>query len=157
MDTTILDENILYIWCDGGVRNNQDRNNNIGGWAALLKYHNDTKEIIGNAKNVTNNQMELQSCIEALKIIKNKNIKTIVTSDSAYLVNGINNWINKWIKNNWITVDKNPVKNKEIWQELFELKSKFKDIEFFHCAGHADNEGNNRVDMLVNRSMDELE
>ena len=100
--------------------------------------------------------MEVKACIEALKIIKNKNIKTIITSDSAYLVNGINNWINKWIKNNWITVDKNPVKNKEIWQELFELKSKFKNIEFVHCAGHADNEGNNRVDQLVNLSMDEL-
>lgn len=101
--------------------------------------------------------MELTACIQALKAIKNKNIPVEVVMDSQYVINGINQWINNWIKKGWKTSQKKPVENKELWKELYNLKNQFADIKFIYCKGHADNEGNNRADELANIAMDEIE
>lgn len=145
----------IYVYSDGGCRGN-GQENNIGAWAAVLKYKGNIKEIFGTAKNTTNNIMELTSCIEALKAIKNKTIPVEVTMDSQYVIKGINEWIYSWLKKNWINSQKKPVENKELWQELYNLKQQFADIKFVQCKGHADNEGNNRSDKLVNLAMDNL-
>lgn len=145
----------IYLFCDGGCRGNQEKIN-IGGWGAFLQYKGFEKELWGNTKNTTNNIMELTSAIEGLKAIKNKMIPVEVIMDSQYVVQGINTWIQGWINKNWQTKNKQPVKNKELWQELYNLKTQFKDINFRQILGHAGNYGNERADLLANRAMDEL-
>ncbi|MDD4779073.1 MAG: ribonuclease HI [Tissierellia bacterium] len=148
--------NKIYIFCDGGCRGNQFEHN-IGGWGAVITYGDKTKEIYGNTKDTTNNIMELTSCIKALKTLKRYDIPIEVTMDSQYVIKGMNEWIQGWIKKGWRNSQKKPVENKELWQELLELKNRFTDIKFIQCQGHADNKGNNRADELANIAMGEIE
>ncbi|NFF75933.1 ribonuclease HI [Clostridium sporogenes] len=154
-------KNMITIYCDGGCRGNQKKHN-IGGWGAILTQ-NDTdneKEIYGNKINTTNNQMELTACIKSLEAIKEDarcKVNIEIYSDSAYLVNGMNSWINGWIKKNWINSKKKPVENKELWQQILELTKKFENVTFNKCKGHSGEELNERADELANIAMDELE
>ena len=97
------------------------------------------KEISGAMNNTTNNIMEITAVIEALKLLKVEcDVK--IYSDSAYVVNSFNQgWIYNWMKNNWRTSNKEPVKNKELWIELYNLTKKHK-VEFIKVKGHSDNE-----------------
>ena len=106
------------------------------------------KEIYGGNKNTTNNIMELTAVIEALKMLKYP-CEVNLYSDSAYVVNAFEKgWIYNWLKNNWKTSGKEPVKNKELWQELYNL-TKIHEVTFNKVKGHADNEYNNRCDELA--------
>ncbi|HID0768050.1 TPA: ribonuclease HI [Clostridium botulinum] len=154
-------KNTIIIYCDGGCRGNQKKNN-IGGWGAILTQNgtDNNKEIYGNKINTTNNQMELTACIKSLEAIKeeSRHICNIeIHSDSAYLVNGMNSWINGWIKKNWRNSQKKPVENKELWQQILELTKQFKDVTFNKCKGHDGVELNERADELANIAMDELD
>lgn len=143
----------IIIYTDGGCRGNPG----LGAWAAILisKKHNLRLEIGESENYTTNNKMEMKAVIKALERLKNShNIK--VYSDSAYLVNGMNEWIYSWQKNNWIKSDKKPVENKEYWIKLIELSKKH-NIEFIKVKGHSDNKENNRTDEIVNILMDEHE
>jgi len=146
----------VYLYCDGGCRGNQEKNN-VGGWGVLLQYKEHEKELYGGAINTTNNKMELTSVIEGLKAIKNKKIPVVVVMDSQYVIKGITEWVRNWVKNNWRTIQKKPVENKELWQELLDLKSQFANIEFQQVRGHAGHPGNERADKLANKAMDEIE
>ena len=96
--------------------------------------------------------MELTAVVEALKLLKFK-CKVKIYSDSAYVVNAFNQkWIYSWIKNNWINSNKEPVKNKEIWKELYELTQKH-EVEFIKVKGHSDNEYNNRCDEIARKEI----
>ncbi|WP_242865657.1 ribonuclease H family protein, partial [Clostridium botulinum] len=156
-----LMKNMIIIYCDGGCRGNQSKNN-IGGWGAILTQNgtDNKKEIYGNKVNTTNNQMELTACIKSLEAIK-RDVRSIcnieIHSDSAYLVNGMNSWINGWIKKNWVNSKKKPVENKELWQQILALTKQFKNVTFNKCKGHDGIELNERADELANIAMDELE
>lgn len=126
-----------------------------GGWGAILMYKNVKKEISGAKKDTTNNVMELTAVIEALKLVKFP-CKIKVYSDSAYVVNGfLQGWIYNWIKKNWKTADGKPVKNKELWEALYNF-TKVHKIEFIKVKGHADNEFNNRCDELARNAISTL-
>ncbi len=126
-----------------------------GGWGAILMYKNVKKEISGAKKDTTNNVMELTAVIEALKLVKFP-CKIKVYSDSAYVVNGfLQGWIYNWIKKNWKTADGKPVKNKELWEALYNF-TKVHKIEFIKVKGHADNEFNNRCDELARNAISSL-
>ena len=126
-----------------------------GGWGAILMYKNVKKEISGGKKDTTNNVMELTAVIEALKLVKFP-CKIKVYSDSAYVVNGfLQGWIYNWIKKNWKTADGKPVKNKELWEALYNF-TKVHKIEFIKVKGHADNEFNNRCDELARNAIKTL-
>ena len=115
-------------------------------------YKNTKKEISGGSKKTTNNIMELTAVIEGLKLLKFP-CEVDLYSDSAYVVNGFKQgWIYNWVKNNWKTASKEPVKNKEIWQELYEL-TKIHKVNFIKVKGHADNEYNNRCDEMARRAI----
>lgn len=134
----------VIIYTDGACSGNPGP----GGWGAILMYKDNKKEISGGRKDTTNNVMELTAVIEGLKMLKFP-CDVEVYSDSAYVVNAFNQkWINSWIKNNWKTSGKEPVKNKEIWQELYEL-TKIHNVKFIKVKGHSDNEYNNRCDELA--------
>ena len=123
-----------------------------GGWGAVLIYNDLKKEISGGQKNTTNNIMELTAVIEALKLVK-RPCKIQIYSDSAYVVNAFTQgWIYNWIKKGWKTADGSPVKNMELWKELYNF-TKIHKIEFNKVKGHADNELNNRCDELARNAI----
>lgn len=126
-----------------------------GGWGAILMYEQSKKEISGAKKNTTNNIMEITAVLEALKLLKEEcNVE--IYSDSAYVVNAFNQgWIYNWQKNNWKTASKDPVKNRELWEELYALTQKHK-VKFIKVKGHSDNEYNNRCDFLATSAIKNL-
>lgn len=136
----------ILIYTDGACSGNPGP----GGWGAILMYKEHKKEISGGNKNTTNNIMEITAVLEALKKLKDSCTEDVeVYSDSAYVVNAFNNgWIYNWQKNNWKTASKEPVKNKELWEELYKLVKKF-NVKFIKVKGHSDNEFNNRCDELA--------
>ena len=118
-------------------------------------YKDNKKEISGNNPATTNNIMEITAVIEALKLLKFPcNVK--VYSDSSYVVNCfIKGWIYNWQKNNWKTADKQPVKNRDLWEELYNF-TKIHKIEFIKVKGHSDNFYNNRCDELARNAIKSL-
>ena len=138
----------VIIYTDGACSGNPGP----GGWGALLMYKDTKKEISGGKKDTTNNVMELTAVVEGLKLLKYP-CEVDLYSDSAYVVNAFTQgWIYNWVKNNWKTANKEPVKNKEIWQELYELTKKHK-VNFIKVKGHSDNEWNNRCDELARNAI----
>ena len=139
----------VTIYTDGACSGNPGP----GGWGTILMYKDIKKEISGGNKNTTNNVMELTAVIEGLKMLKFPcDVK--IYSDSAYVVNAFTQkWIYGWLKNGWKTSNKEDVKNKELWQELYEF-TKIHNIEFIKVKGHSDNEYNNRCDELARNAID---
>ena len=138
----------IIIYTDGACSGNPGP----GGWAAVLIYGEYKKEIYGGSKNTTNNIMELTAIIEGLKALKQE-CEVEVYSDSAYSVNAFNQgWIYNWIKKGWKTADGNNVKNKELWQELYDLTKKHK-VTFIKVKGHSNVELNNRCDELARKAI----
>ncbi len=144
----------IIVYTDGGARGN-GKEDCISAWAYTLSYGEHKKEDKGAVYGATNNQMEMTAIIEALKAIKNKTLPIRVHSDSAYCINGITSWIHNWKKKGWINSKKEVVENKELWLQMDKLVSECSDIQFIKVKGHADVEGNIRVDELVNQAMDE--
>ena len=141
----------VIIYTDGACSGNPGP----GGWGTILMYKDTKKEISGAKNNTTNNVMELTAALEGLKMLKFP-CEVELYSDSAYLVNGFSQgWIYNWQKNNWQTADKKPVKNKEIWQEIYNL-TKIHQVKFIKVKGHADNEYNNRCDELARNAIKTL-
>ena len=134
----------VTIYTDGACSGNPGP----GGWGAILMCQGKKKEMAGGCKNTTNNIMEITAVIEALKLLKYA-CEVDLYSDSAYVVNAFRQkWIENWKKNNWKTASKEPVKNKELWQELDKL-TQIHQVKFHKVKGHSDNEFNNRCDELA--------
>ena len=144
-----MDEVIIYT--DGACSGNPGP----GGWGTILMYNGNTKEMSGGKSQTTNNVMELTAVVEGLKSLKYP-CKVKLYSDSAYVVNAFNQkWIQGWLKNGWVNSSKEPVKNKEIWQELYELTKKHQ-VTFIKVKGHSDNEFNNRCDELARNAINQI-
>ena len=137
---------MIKIYTDGSCLNNPGN----GGWAAIININNDVKKISGSVKDTTNNKMELMAPIKALQEIKEKQPIKIYT-DSQYVRLGITDWVHKWMKNNWQTSKKEPVKNKELWIQLYELTNSF-DIKWIWVKAHAGNLLNEEVDLLAKQA-----
>ena len=134
----------VIIYTDGACSGNPGP----GGWAAVLISGDNKKEISGGSKNTTNNIMELTAILEALKALKVE-CEVDLYSDSSYCVNAFDQkWIYGWIKKGWKTADGSDVKNKEIWEEIYNLIKKHK-VTFHKVKGHSDVELNNRCDELA--------
>ena len=132
------------IYTDGACSGNPGP----GGWAAIILYNNEIKEMFsGSEKNTTNNQMELLAPIKAIQKFKKKSEISIFT-DSTYVKDGITSWINRWEKNGWKTTSKKPVKNKDLWKKLKSLSSKHS-IKWIWVKGHDQDKYNNLVDELA--------
>ena len=140
---------VLKIYTDGACRGNPG----VGGWGAILKYENKTKEIKGFSKETTNNIMELTAVIEALKQL-NRKCDIIITTDSNYVKNGITEWIHNWKKNGWKTANKKSVKNKNLWIELDNLANQHH-IKWKWIKGHSGHPENERADTLANIAIDQ--
>lgn len=141
---------MINIYTDGACSNNPGR----GGWAYAM-YKEDNKEAFildsGAEELTTNNRMELQAVVEALKrfgkLQGNKEPVTIL-SDSAYVVNCFkDDWISNWVKNDWMTSTKRPVINKDLWLELLEVMKSI-NVTFTHVKARSC-DGNRKVDKMA--------
>ena len=137
---------MIKIYTDGSCLENPGN----GGWAAIINENGNTRKISGNEKNTTNNRMELMAPINALKNINSKDPIEIFT-DSKYVKNGITEWINTWVLNNWKTSKKENVKNKDLWLELHKLNQSLS-VKWNWVKAHAGNPLNEEVDMLAKKA-----
>ena len=137
---------MIKIYTDGSCLENPGN----GGWAAIIIDDRQKTQIKGSKKNTTNNQMELLAPIEALKKIP-KGSKVQIFTDSKYVKSGITEWIHNWKKNGWKTADKQPVKNKELWEELDLLANEF-EISWNWVKAHSTDKLNNEVDLIARKA-----
>ena len=142
-ETTDSTADIVEIFTDGACSGNPGP----GGWAALLRYRGHEKELAGGEPDTTNNRMELMGVIAALEALKRPSPVRLVT-DSAYVKNGVNQWMPRWKANGWRTADKKPVKNQDLWERLDGALGDHS-IEWRWVKGHAGHEENERVDTLA--------
>ena len=144
------DSELIQIYTDGACRGNPGP----GGWGALLKFGSKEKQLYGGESLTTNNRMELRAVIEALSALK-RPCNVSITSDSTYVLKGINEWLPNWKKRGWLTSGKKPVKNEDLWKSLDSLKS-VHNIEWYWVKGHSGHLENELVDQLANKGIDEL-
>ena len=141
---------LVEIYTDGACRGNPGP----GGWGALLRFGDAEKTLKGADQNTTNNRMELQAAISALKSLTRPCQIKLVT-DSKYLMDGVNEWLPNWKKRDWKTASKKPVKNEDLWRQLDELVQPH-DIDWHWVKGHSGHTENELVDQLANQAIDEM-
>jgi ribonuclease HI len=126
-----------------------------GGWACVLRFGKSVQEMYGSEPHTTNNRMELKAIIEGLRALKEP-CEVLANTDSAYLKNGITEWLPKWKANGWTRhvqgkPGRQPVKNQDLWMELDDLVQPHH-IRWEWVKGHADHPDNNRCDFLATRA-----
>ena len=141
----------VEIFTDGACRGNPGP----GGWAALLRSQGVEKMFSGAEQVTTNNQMELMAAIQGLEALKLESTVSL-TTDSQYVRQGITQWIHGWKRNGWKTSQKQPVKNKELWQRLDAAVESHK-VEWHWVKGHSGHEENERVDQAANDAIDAMQ
>ena len=137
---------MIKIYTDGSCLKNPGN----GGWAAIICTDDEIKKISGSEKHTTNNRMELLATINALKEVNSDDLIEIYT-DSKYVKNGITEWINTWLSNNWKTSKKDDVKNKDLWTDLYNL-NKSNNIKWNWVKAHDGNPLNEEVDLLAKKA-----
>lgn len=142
--------NLIEVYADGACKGNPGP----GGWGAWLSYAGHEKELWGGEMETTNNRMELTAVIRALEALKRQCPVKIYT-DSAYVQKGITEWVHGWKVRNWMTSDKKPVKNVDLWKSLDTLVQQH-EVEWVWVKGHAGNVGNERADALANKGVEEI-
>jgi len=135
----------ISLFCDGSSLGNPG----FGGYCAILKFKDNEKIIKGSRKNVTNNQMELLAVIEGLKALKEP-CKVDITSDSTYVVKGINEWLKNWLKRDFTRV-----KNPDMWRDYVKVAKKHK-IFATWVRGHNGHKENEICDELARKEAENL-
>lgn len=135
----------VIIHTDGGCKGNPGP----GGFGAVLVCGKHRKELSAGYRLTTNNRMELRAAIAALEALSEP-CEIELHSDSKYLIDAISkNWIAGWKKRGWLTADKKPVKNQDLWLELLAAIQLHK-IDWRWVKGHAGHKENERCDELAN-------
>jgi ribonuclease HI len=141
----------VEIFTDGACRGNPGP----GGWAALLRYGDREQLISGAEPETTNNRMELMAAIEALTTLK-RPAQVSLTTDSQYVRLGVTQWMVNWKRNGWRNAQKQPVKNRDLWERLDEQAGRHR-IDWHWVRGHSGHPENERVDQEANRAIDALQ
>jgi ribonuclease HI len=129
---------------DGSCIGNPGR----GGWASILRFGEQSKDLYGSAPQTTNNRMELTAALEGLRALKESCAVELVT-DSEYVKNGMTKWIANWKRRGWKTAEGKPVVNRDLWEALDDEVKRHK-ITWKWTRGHATHADNNRADELAN-------
>jgi ribonuclease HI len=141
----------VEIFTDGACRGNPGP----GGWGALLRYGDNERTLCGGEHETTNNRMELMAVIQGLSALQ-RACEVTLTSDSTYVLKGIQEWMPNWKKRGWKTASKKPVKNVDLWQQLDQLVA-LHTIDWQWVKGHSGHTENEIADQLANRGIDELD
>jgi ribonuclease HI len=139
----------VQMFTDGACRGNPGP----GGWGVVLRYGDNERQLFGGDRETTNNRMELLAVIEGLSVLK-RPCEISITSDSTYVLKGIQEWLQNWKKRGWKTASKKPVKNVDLWQRLDALIEPHT-IEWHWVKGHSGHPQNELADELANRGIDE--
>lgn len=137
----------VEIFTDGACKGNPGP----GGWGALLIYKGVERELWGGEAETTNNRMELTAAIRALAEL-NRPCEVLLTTDSEYVMRGIQEWLPNWKKRGWKTAARQPVKNADLWQQLDEQVNRHQ-VTWAWVRGHTGHPGNERADLLANRGV----
>jgi len=140
----------VVIYTDGACSGNPGP----GGWGAVLISGAHRKEIRGGELATTNNRMELMAAIQALESLK-KPCEVELHTDSKYVQQGIGEWIHGWKRRGWLTADKKPVKNEDLWRRLDEARGRH-DVQWRWVKGHAGHELNELADALARRGIKDV-
>lgn len=144
----------VVVYTDGSSRGNPGP----GGYGAVLKYTNSagqtfTKELSAGYRTTTNNRMEIMGVVAALEAL-NRPCTVELHSDSQYVVNAFNqHWIEGWQRKGWKNSQKEPVKNRDLWERLLKAKEPH-EVSFIWVKGHAGQELNERCDELATTAAD---
>ncbi|MCP4487048.1 MAG: ribonuclease HI [Gammaproteobacteria bacterium] len=141
----------VVIYTDGACRGNPGP----GGWGVLMHYQGNDRTLSGYEAQTTNNRMELTAAIQALRALK-RACHVELKTDSKYVMQGINDWIQNWKKNNWKTSAKKAVKNVDLWQQL-DAERQRHHIEWVWVKGHSGVPGNEMADQLANIAIDQAQ
>jgi ribonuclease HI len=137
----------VELFTDGACKGNPGP----GGWGALLRYRGVEKELFGGEPDTTNNRMELTAVIRGLEALT-RACPVRVTTDSQYVRQGITSWILRWRQNGWLTANRQPVKNRDLWERLDALLTRYP-VQWHWVKGHAGHPDNERADALANRGV----
>jgi ribonuclease HI len=142
----------LFAWTDGACSGNPGP----GGWGVLLRAQEGEtvvkeRELSGGEAQTTNNRMELMAAISALESLSRASAITL-TTDSAYVKNGVEVWLAGWKRNGWRTSDGKPVKNIDLWQRLDQAQARHR-VTWRWIKGHAGHAENERADELARAGM----
>ena len=146
----MTDRKAVQIHTDGACLGNPGP----GGWAGLLRWRGIEREVAGGEPDTTNNRMELMAAIAALEALREP-CDVVLHTDSQYVRQGITEWMRGWKARGWLTADKKPVKNADLWQRLDAARLRH-DVKWRWVKGHAGHELNERADQLANRGVADL-
>jgi ribonuclease HI len=140
----------VEIFTDGACRGNPGP----GGWAALLRCKGVKKSLSGGEPATTNNRMEIMAAIMALEALK-RPCRVIITTDSQYLMKGITEWLKNWKRRGWLTAEKKPVKNVDLWKRLDQAASRH-EVEWQWVRGHNNHHENEIADALARKEIEKF-
>lgn len=138
---------LIEIYTDGACKGNPGR----GGWGVLLRAGDHEKEICGGERETTNNRMELMAVIRGLEALKRPS-RVRITTDSQYVKRGVTEWMVRWRRNGWRTADRQPVKNRDLWERLDRAMA-CHDLAWQWVRGHQGHTDNERADRLANQGI----
>ena len=136
-------EDPVAVFTDGACLGNPGP----GGWAALLRWRDTEKLLAAGEASTTNNRMELMAAIAGLEALK-RPCAVVLTTDSRYVMQGVQQWLPKWRANGWRTAGKQPVKNQDLWQRLAAACEHHR-VRWAWVKGHSGHPENERVDQAA--------
>jgi ribonuclease HI len=143
-------DDMVEIWTDGGCKPNPG----AGGWAAILRFRDRTRELSGAEAATTNNRMELTAAAAALEALS-RPCRVRLHTDSEYLRNGVTRWVSGWVRRNWRNAGGDPVANMDLWRRVLDA-AKPHAIEWVWVRGHAGDAMNERADTLATAARERL-
>lgn len=143
MSDTRKDAKRVELFTDGACLGNPGP----GGWGVLLRAGTREKELSGGEPHTTNNRMELMGAIVGLESLK-RACEVRVTTDSQYVKLGVEQWMARWQANGWRTSNREPVKNRDLWERLAAALASHR-VSWHWVKGHAGHVENERVDALA--------
>jgi ribonuclease HI len=155
---TVPGEPIVLVHADESCLGNGREGENPGGAGGLIEYrHPNTKKVTLldywiSEPATTNNRMALRSAIEALSILsrKGQRLKVRFTSDSQYLVKGMNEWRRGWKARGWRRKD-GEIENLALWQQADALDL-MHDVDWQWVRGHNKHPQNEYADHLATKA-----
>ncbi|HEX9023850.1 MAG TPA: ribonuclease HI [Geobacteraceae bacterium] len=142
-------QGVVHIFCDGACSGNPG----VGGFGCILRFGGHEKELSGAEGDTTNNRMEMTAAITALESLK-RPCRVELTTDSQYLVKGMNEWLPGWIRKGWVNSKKEPVLNRDLWERLLALSRQHR-IKWSWIKGHAGHAENERCDELARQAIED--